>query len=48
MAKIDKNGQNAENGQFFMAFQIPAWDTRPERPKFAKDEVPRPKGPLDF
>ena len=30
---------------FLSAFQLPAWVTRPERPKGAKDEVNRPEGP---
>ena len=30
---------------FSRAFQLPAWVTRPERPKAVKDEVKRPEGP---
>ena len=31
--------------KFLKAFQLPAWVTRPECPKVAKDEAKKPKGP---
>ena len=48
--KITKKAENAKMPKMAkmlkIAFQIPAWVTRPDRPKSAKDKVPSPEGPL--